>query len=162
MLKERDAQPSPRFRLPDTILQMIEVLLLGRDSGIRQTLQPLNHGRHLSAAVLHLLRPERSVIVLVAQLQRIQRVPASVEYEADLHGSINLYDNGRNIKGQFLPFQLEEGPGLSGGSRTFTRQPHDLRPALDEGIIGEGLGRPLLALAQGVEAVAEFARRLGL
>ena len=38
----------------------------------------------------------------------------------------------------------------------------DLRPALDEAVVGERLGRALLALAEGVEAVGQLAGDLGL
>ena len=37
----------------------------------------------------------------------------------------------------------------------------DLRPALDEAIVGKSLGRALLALAKGVEPVGKFAGDLG-
>jgi hypothetical protein len=41
-------------------------------------------------------------------------------------------------------------------------QAGDLWPAQDQAVVGQGLGSPLLPLAEAVEAVAEFAGDLGL
>ena len=58
---------------------------------------------------------------------------------------------------------LEHIVGALGSSRGgFPRQPRNLGPALHQAVIGHRLVRALLALAQGVEAVAEFTRGLGL
>ena len=48
------------------------------------------------------------------------------------------------------------------GCAALAGEARDLGPALHQAVVGERLGRPLLALAEGVEAVAEFAGDLGL
>jgi AraC-like DNA-binding protein len=44
----------------------------------------------------------------------------------------------------------------------FLRHPHDLGPTQHQAVVRQRLGRALLALAQRVEPIAEFARDFGL
>ena len=51
---------------------------------------------------------------------------------------------------------------MRSSSARFSRQPHDLGPALHQAVIAQRLGRALLALAQCVEAITQLARHFGL
>src|SRR5690606_29054853 len=51
---------------------------------------------------------------------------------------------------------------LGAGRRAHLRQPHNLRPALHERVVGERLLRPLLPLADRVEPIGQLAGYIGL